>query len=53
MHEYTVEFRVEGAKVELAIITAEMGLEPSQVREIGSQGKDMDSCKNEATERSG
>lgn len=40
MHEYTVEFRVEGPKVEPARITAEIGLEPSRVREVGSQGKD-------------
>lgn len=39
MHEYTVEFRVEGSKVEPTRITAELGLEPSRVREVGD-GKD-------------
>ena len=37
MHEYTVELRIHGAELVPANITADLGLEPSLVREVGER----------------
>ncbi|HBB89101.1 MAG TPA: hypothetical protein DC047_15960 [Blastocatellia bacterium] len=37
MHEYTVEFRILGREVIPSAITADLGVEPAQVRFVGEQ----------------
>src|SRR5258705_1351481 len=35
MHEYTVEFRIFGVDLEPSVVTEELGLQPSIVRQLG------------------
>ena len=37
MHEYTVEFRIHGADLVPSVITEDLGLEPSEVRNVGDR----------------
>lgn len=37
MHEYTVELRICGKKLDPAAVTADLGLQPTQVRRMGEE----------------
>jgi len=45
MHKYTVEFRIEGNTLVPSEVTALLGLQPSQVRNLNSDKRKIDESK--------